>query len=378
MRKSASGIHFEDVDHLVGSIYEGVTVDGQWTRVLDTLRNRLSANSALLIARNLGNRVDASGDEVLAAGGIDPTEDPAWREFREVEPAARFVPTAPPGVIDTPERLGFLSDARNSEFFTQFARPLGAHRSLYSWAPWPRDGIVLGLAFHREDEHGPFDDHERTWVQTFVPHIIRAARLRNRLHVADRDVIESDVLNRSNYCLVAVDTDLGVRWMNDRAAALLAPPTSVLRLERSTLVAHRAEHQRALTRAIRSVLVAPDARSRQGFDLSGPDEHDVTRVLVVPLPRRRLALVVVDRLSRRARRSVRHVTEEFGLTPAEAKIAAGIANGHTVKQTAQRQGISEGTARNYLKSALSKTGSRRQSLLIKTVLGRADASWDLE
>ena len=54
----------------------------------------------------------------------------------------------------------------------------------------------------------------------------------------------------------------------------------------------------------------------------------------------------------------------FDLTPAEARLAAAIAGGHTPREAAQRLGVTEATARTTLKRILAKTGSRRQADLV--------------
>ena len=75
--------------------------------------------------------------------------------------------------------------------------------------------------------------------------------------------------------------------------------------------------------------------------------HDPDRT--VPLPAERLCRV-------------------FGLTPAEAKLAAALAGGSTLGQYADRASIKIGTARWYLKQVLAKTGVHRQSELVRNVI----------
>lgn len=59
----------------------------------------------------------------------------------------------------------------------------------------------------------------------------------------------------------------------------------------------------------------------------------------------------------------------FDLTPAEARLAAMIAEGLPPRLAAQRLGVTEGTARTTLKRVLAKTGSRRQSDLVGMLRG---------
>jgi DNA-binding CsgD family transcriptional regulator/PAS domain-containing protein len=75
--------------------------------------------------------------------------------------------------------------------------------------------------------------------------------------------------------------------------------------------------------------------------------HDPDRT--VPLPAERLCRV-------------------FGLTPAEARLAAALAGGSTLGQYADRARIKIGTARWYLKQVLAKTGAHRQSELVRNVI----------
>jgi DNA-binding CsgD family transcriptional regulator len=55
---------------------------------------------------------------------------------------------------------------------------------------------------------------------------------------------------------------------------------------------------------------------------------------------------------------------DFGLTPAEANIALGIARGETLASLATSRGISIATARTQLKQVFAKLGAHRQSQLV--------------
>lgn len=59
-----------------------------------------------------------------------------------------------------------------------------------------------------------------------------------------------------------------------------------------------------------------------------------------------------------------HLMRRFGLTPAEARIAAGLASGLSTTEMARRFGIQPNTVRAHLKRVLSKCGARRQTELV--------------
>ncbi len=58
----------------------------------------------------------------------------------------------------------------------------------------------------------------------------------------------------------------------------------------------------------------------------------------------------------------------YGLTRAEAQLAMALTGGLALKVAAYRQGITEHTARTYLKRIFEKTGVHRQSALVRLVL----------
>ena len=57
------------------------------------------------------------------------------------------------------------------------------------------------------------------------------------------------------------------------------------------------------------------------------------------------------------------------LTPAEARIALGIARGNALSVIAEAHGISVATARTQLKSVFAKTGTHRQAQLAALMAG---------
>lgn len=62
------------------------------------------------------------------------------------------------------------------------------------------------------------------------------------------------------------------------------------------------------------------------------------------------------------------LTAMHGLTPAEARMAAGLISGQTLSEYASSRGITRNTARTQLRQVLAKTGAQRQSDLMRIVL----------
>jgi DNA-binding CsgD family transcriptional regulator len=66
--------------------------------------------------------------------------------------------------------------------------------------------------------------------------------------------------------------------------------------------------------------------------------------------------------------SAQEVTALFGLTPAETRLAQSLADGISLRRSADRLGITYGSARSRLTQIFDKTHTRSQRELIKLLL----------
>ncbi|MCK1565603.1 helix-turn-helix transcriptional regulator [Bradyrhizobium sp. 173] len=76
------------------------------------------------------------------------------------------------------------------------------------------------------------------------------------------------------------------------------------------------------------------------------------------------ALLILTDLNEIPRISQSSVSEIFGLTPAQARLASLLLEGKSLEEIALDMNISPGTARNHLKAVFLRTGTRRQAELV--------------
>jgi DNA-binding CsgD family transcriptional regulator len=76
------------------------------------------------------------------------------------------------------------------------------------------------------------------------------------------------------------------------------------------------------------------------------------------------ALLVVSDLSRPSMTDAALLSLVFGLTSAEARLAAAICGGQDLDAASSSFGVSRETLRSQLKTVFAKTGSRRQAELV--------------
>jgi DNA-binding CsgD family transcriptional regulator len=82
-------------------------------------------------------------------------------------------------------------------------------------------------------------------------------------------------------------------------------------------------------------------------------------------------MLTITSVSRPEIASAQIIQDLFNLTPAEARVARGIAAGKTVHDLADEAGLASGTVRQQLKSVFSKTGVSRQADLVGLLMGSA-------
>lgn len=89
------------------------------------------------------------------------------------------------------------------------------------------------------------------------------------------------------------------------------------------------------------------------------------------------ALLLIHDPDRAVAMPAEHLVRVYGLTLAEAKLAAALAGGSSLGAYADNARITIGTARWYLKQVLAKTGVHRQSELVRQVVMTAGAGAEL-
>jgi DNA-binding CsgD family transcriptional regulator len=123
---------------------------------------------------------------------------------------------------------------------------------------------------------------------------------------------------------------------------------------------------------IRGRIPAETACLRQALETGGAvrasrESGETLPLLVCPLPPDGAVIFVGDRESSMAgtREAIAHW---YDLTPAEARLAAALAEGESLEEAAGLLGITRNTARTHLKRIFAKTGTNRQGALVRLLL----------
>ncbi len=208
-----------------------------------------------------------------------------------------------------------------------------------------------------------------------LPHFGRAMKLQLRLRAAAVEASSAtDALDRLPQAMFLVDARGGIAFANRAAEALLARADGV-RANAAGLCAATAAQTASLRRLIgRAVGAVGALRSGGSMRLDRPSGRRALSVMVTPLragaqpewvPGSLPAAVVLvaDPDAEAATVAPGQLRALYGLTPAEAALAARVASGGGVKAAARALGIAPSTARTHLHRVFDKTGTARQAEL---------------
>ncbi len=264
-----------------------------------------------------------------------------------------------------------------SRFYREWMKPQGLRHCMASLFE-ASSGAVGGVGVMRRRGSPRFGDVDRDLLERVTPHLRRAIRVQGirGLSEMEREAAER-VGDAVRIGALLVDSAARALVVNRRAAALLGRADGP-HLEHRRLVARthgETEAFRKLVADATSGRDGPVSRSGGALVLSRTDRPGLF-VLVSPLrapaalpslAEPKLALVILRAPEEVPMPSEAELRSLFGLTPAEARVACRLV-GETVDEIAEALHVSVATVRSHVQHLLAKTGTRRQSELVRLLV----------
>lgn len=365
----------EGILDLLPKLYDAAAGNSTWQPIAGEIARVFNADSAALqIQNHRQGRV-----ERLSQTGNYPSDwsrtyldNQIYKLDLWVQRALRKAPGAVVGSDD------LISDGEfaRSECY-RFYRQLGIFYVLGALLPLGSgdDFIVMGV--HRNRRHGLFTRAQKQWVAPLLPHVQQALQLRARLIRAEVERAASfAALERAAIGVVAVTVTARIIFINVPAEQIIsANPCFVARGGQLSVKDPReASDLQQRIRQAATTGIGTSLASGGTVRVTRPDARPLI-LSVYPFPspvlagteKEPLALVFMADSQRLPSADV--LAQIYRLTPAEARLARALVEGERLQDYADQAGISIYTAKTQLKSIFEKTGSERQSDLIRDVLG---------
>ncbi|MBV8272569.1 MAG: helix-turn-helix transcriptional regulator [Cupriavidus sp.] len=224
-------------------------------------------------------------------------------------------------------------------------------------------------------DHALTHDHRQKRLAQVMPHWARAARMQHRnFELSGLASLGLASLDTLDFGVMVLQADMRVRYANSWAEALVQADTN-LALDNGVLRARPESLQAVLLK----LLDAAAHGGRNGASAAGSWMHITSGgqpvpIIVMPLVSRQpvegpwqlpMAMMLLGNSESRSVLDAGVLTSLFGLSRKESIIAIRLAAGETLSEIAEREFLSPHTVRVHIRDTLRKTGTHRQSELVR-------------
>lgn len=364
------------LSELIGHIYDAALDPALWTRALDRSCSFVGGSSALLHWRDVARESSAA----LHLFNDDPHYSRLYFEkywsMNPVFPAATFVES---GVIYTPSEMVPQAELVETRFYKEWMKPQGIVGCVATNLEKGAASSTV-LTIRRNEGRGMVDVEMRHRAALIVPHFQRAAsigRLFNQSKATQ--AVLTETLENVEAGLFLVGPNGYIVFANAPGRFILDEGT--LLRERGNLLAAVAPEAH---RMLRDTFVAAEGgdMSVGGRGVSIPlstSPHARWFAHVLPLTsgdRQRtgalysaVAAVFVRKTSPASPPPLETLANLYKLTASEVRVLDAVMKVSGIRALADLLGISQATVKTHLHNVFRKTGTNRQSELLKLIAG---------
>jgi DNA-binding CsgD family transcriptional regulator len=362
---------------LIGGIYEAAAEPSQWNPLLEALAEALGGTLTAILMHDPATN---EGRPLWVARG-----DPDYQRLYDDHYHAKnvYVTSRPDAIqvgrVLTGQELCPERDVLRSEIHADWMSP----QDIFWTAGSPvlqEDSAFAIVTSMRPHRAPPFGRDEVLLLETLVPHFQRALQVQRRLwDLRQARDTAAGALDRLPVGVMLLDERGRPFVINARAREILDQGDGL------AIGAQGVEAASSLETASLQAAIRGAARTAAGCGLESGGALPITRpsgrrplaALVAPLTRRRadvwggpvcVALFVSDP-EHSPETTAEAAARLYGLSAAERRLLALLVEGETPAGAADRLALSAHTVRTQLKAIFTRTGTCRQSELLRVVLG---------
>ncbi|CAN0302633.1 unnamed protein product, partial [Phaeothamnion confervicola] len=356
----------EQLLNLCGGFYDAALDPSAWSDVLARVAACLGA---------VGADLHLLDDDVLRCNymGMQPREvlEEYAEKFLDREPRSLSLRQLAPGQVITDLQIVNAHTMRNHPYYADFLPRIGLGHCIAA-TPLKEARHRAYFGVHLAPASGAPSEDMLALVKAMQPHLGRAVSAQFRMMDAElRNHVYTDALDRVS-CGVAILNGAGRLMLSNTAAQALFAHGQPLKLVQEHLTATVPAESRKLQMLIQYALTRRNLRGGATI-VHGAGQ----RALCVTVDatseefRQRTGaaayVYITDLHARPCRDHAQQLRDMFGLTPAETRIAIGIAAGEPVREVARQAGVTYESARFTLKRVYEKLGVHKQGELVALI-----------
>jgi len=356
----------EEATALTGLIYDAAFDEHLWVPVMNRMADAVGGGATALIRKNL-----STGQGRGVFGRIDETQfTDYFGRFARSNPLADAIAPLAAGSFLIDWQVIQKPTLMRSAYYNDFLlrRDIHGVLGLMVWRQGP-EAAIINLT--RPPAHGEFLPEHAHVLAPFMPHLRRAVRLAEQMPTWRGQWAGFDAGLAAWRAAVLVLDDAGQLLYANAAAERVLQAQDGFRVAHGVLGAIEPETNGRLAGQIRlaaqmraaagSSIAVPRASGRRPYAVEiAPCRPD--RAGLFPSPAR-VVLTIVD-LDADEGPSAETLRSLFGLTTAQASVAAMLVRGQGLREIAMAQGISLFTVRRHLADVMAKTDTNSQVALV--------------
>lgn len=358
----------------VGDIYSAALDGARWPAVLTALADLLGGlDTTLEVHRDVGARpLFFTAGNRLPELGVDDY----LGHYASICPRIPYLATLAAGSVG--HDLDFISEQQmdRDAFYADFLGPDDL-RYFAAGILINQPGMLGGAYVHRTPRQGAADKATLSLLKQLVPHLSRALDLHFQLESQHaRETRFLDLIGRLPKAIVTLDDQGDVLFANEAAAAAIRKGDGLVLLGRRLHLSDAAANRRmavALKDVLTDALAVEPSINSQVF-APRPSGHAPYVLAVHRLsgfravyedPAAPAAVVFIHDPELPGQISAPALAQTFSLTRRESELALALLQGRTLREQADSRGVKVSTERTHLKSLLQKTGTHRQTDLVR-------------
>jgi DNA-binding CsgD family transcriptional regulator len=359
----------DDLLALIAAIYEAGMDFSRWPDTLERIAAAFGAPSAGM-ARQGKTLADCWG----FSAGVQPADIKSYVEYYHgINPVWQSVPNTPAGTVQADTMVIPRRELSCTEFFNDYMLPQQI-RGLLNSVVLLEEGRQTVITMHGRKQ---FEFEDIALYKLITPHLQRAVQINLKTAKMEIDQAASmEALNRLNEPVLFVDVNAAVVFANSTADRLFVAGGGLG--QRHGILQCKVPSETAALHAMIAKCGENALRSSGGFlALSRGAGRLPLTLMVAAIPirgpywfhdRLPVAIIFATDPERIPKPASSQLQDQFGLTPAQAAFAVEILRGNGIQAAADRLSISLATARTHLARVFDKTGTQRQSELVRLLM----------